>query len=365
MTLLEQQVGDDDFMRARPVIALPDGTIVAGEQRWRARGRIKRATCFALFADLNAAQQLEWSVRDNNHAGEFIPDALQHLLGDDRRPDRLALMGFTSDDVDHLLGTVTADHASDDTEPAAAPAEPRTKSGDLWALGEHRLLCGDAASRYDLDRVYGSVKVGCILADPPYGQNLDTDYAPIMGSMRGAPNMRGRGRTYRPVAGDDGPFDASHLAIYFADCQEQFWFGADFYRRTLSTEDRDGSWLVWDKRNAATDTVIGSGFELLWSKAGHKRDILRHYWCGAFGDPEARNRSHPTQKPTKLLGEILQRWAPSACIVADPFLGSGSTLLACENTGRVCYGLELDPGYCDVILDRWSRHTSRTPELLK
>lgn len=364
MTLLEQQVGDDDFMRARPVIALPDGTIVAGEQRWRARGRIKRATCFALFADLDATQQLEWSVRDNNHAGEFVPDALQQLLGGERRPDRLALMGFTNDDVDRLLGAVVPDRGGDDdAEPVELPAEPRTKTGNLWALGDHRLLCGDALSICDLDRIYGgSVKVECVLTDPPYGQNLNTDYAPIMGSARSA--MWRPGRTYRPIAGDDGPFDASRLTTYFVTCPEQFWFGADFYRRTLSTNDRDGSWLVWDKRSEATDAVIGSGFELLWSKTGHKRDILRHYWCGAFGDPEARDRSHPTQKPTQLLVEILQRWAPAGCIVADPFLGSGSTLLACEHTGRVCYGLELDPGYCDVILDRWSRHTNGTPTLL-
>lgn len=219
-------------------------------------------------------------------------------------------------------------------------------------LGEHRLLCGDSSNREQLDRLYGDVTVGCVLTDPPYGINLATDY-----STRPSGGIA-RPKAYRPVHGDDQPFDAGPLAAYFAAVVEQFWFGADYYRRTLSSDDLDGSWLVWDKRNENTDSGLGSGFELIWSHSRHKRDLLRHFFYGAFGS-EGAGREHPTQKPTPLLAEILERWAPEGCIVADPFAGSGSTLIACENLRHRCYAMEIDPAYCDVIVDRWERHTGQ------
>ena len=86
--------------------------------------------------------------------------------------------------------------------------------------------------------------------------------------------------------------------------------------------------------------------------------MLRHFQYGAFGN-DAAKRVHPTQKPVVLLEDILVRWVPEGCIVADPFAGSGSTLIAAENLGRHCYAIEIDPGYCDVIVDRWERHTGR------
>jgi len=113
------------------------------------------------------------------------------------------------------------------------------------------------------------------------------------------------------------------------------------------------------KEDGSQDDVLGSTFELAWTATAHQRRILRHYWCGAFGDAENRERHHPTQKPTKLLADILTRWAPESCTVADPFGGSGSTLIAAEQTGRTCYTIELDPAYCDVIVQRWENLTGR------
>jgi site-specific DNA-methyltransferase (adenine-specific) len=90
--------------------------------------------------------------------------------------------------------------------------------------------------------------------------------------------------------------------------------------------------------------------------------VLRHRWVGAFGDPEARNRYHPTQKPTVLLRDILTRWAPEGGTVLDPYAGAGSTLLACEQTGRTAFVSELSPAYVDVIIARWEHLTGRTAE---
>lgn len=175
--ILEQQVADDSFMRARPVIALPDGLIVAGEQRWRARAKIGRETCFAFFADLDDAERVEWAARDNNHAGEWVGDALGELLGDERRPDRLALMGFTLDDVDKLVRPAKRDRgsAAGSDDLPDLPEEPETRPGDVIELGAHRLICGDATKDGVLDRLLargasgpGAARVDAVITDPPY-----------------------------------------------------------------------------------------------------------------------------------------------------------------------------------------------------
>jgi DNA modification methylase len=243
-----------------------------------------------------------------------------------------------------------------------APAEPVTVLGDLWELGPHRLLCGNAQMPEHLDRLLEDSRPDAILTDPPYGMNLDTDYTVRpRGSDRGLLKDR-PAKTYRPVLGDDEPFDAGFLAAQFSDVAEQFWFGADYYRRTLSEQDTDGSWLVWDKRGEGADNGIGSGFELIWSKQKHKRDLLRYFWYGAFG-AEASKRVHPTQKPTKLLAEILERWTKPGAVVADLFGGSGSVLIAAHGTSRAGRVMELDPYYCDVICRRYQEHAGTKPVL--
>jgi DNA modification methylase len=232
------------------------------------------------------------------------------------------------------------------------PDEPDSKPGEVYDLGPHRLVCGDSESVEALDLLMNGETAGCVLTDPPYGISLDTGkrHTGLGGLLNGTPV-----KEYRPVANDDRPFDAGFLYSYLAAAKEQFWFGANYYRRTIPDDDLSGSWLVWDKRNEATDVVHGSGFELVWSRQKHKQDLLRFFHSGAFG-AEARNRYHPTQKPVALLAEILGRWSPKGCVVVDPFGGSGSTLLAAERCGMRAFLVELDPGYCDVIRKRWEQH---------
>jgi site-specific DNA-methyltransferase (adenine-specific) len=334
--------------------------VLAGNHTLAAARELGWQDVAATFVDVDEDQAARIVLVDNrsNDVAGYDDGELTALLASLPNLDGT---GYEPMDLDALLADAGGASSQDDTAPGDVPEDPRTKLGDLYMLGEHRLLCGDSANPANLDRLYAGVDVGCVLTDPPYGISLDTNYTK-------RPNRPGRGllgdqpqRIYRPVAGDDQPFDAAPLSTYFSSVAEQFWFGADYYRRTLSANDGDGSWLVWDKRNEATDITPGSGFELLWSRRPHKRDLLRFFMYGAFG-AEASNRVHPTQKPTPLLAEILDRWAPAGCVVADPFLGSGSTLIACEKVGRTCFGLELDAGYCDVIVDRWERHTGLEAE---
>jgi DNA modification methylase len=263
--------------------------------------------------------------------------------------------------LDDLSATAKARIARDaaDTPDEEAAKEPIAKTGDVWIVGSHRIACGDAYDPATIDRLLAGKNPDCVLTDPPYGINLDTDYSGIKGSLVGIP-LYGGGRKYRKVEGDDKPFDAAPIRARFASVKEQFWFGANYYRRTLSDSDLDGSWLVWDKRiTESSDKMIGSGFELLWSATPHKQDLLRFYFAGAFG-VEARDRFHPTQKPTPMLTEIILRWTKPGAIVIDTFAGSGSTLVAAAKAGRIGYGVEIDPLYVDVIVRRLEKATGET-----
>lgn len=137
----------------------------------------------------------------------------------------------------------------------------------------------------------------------------------------------------------------------------------------------NGSWIVWDKRangnddikqDLSSDKMYGSCFELCWSKNKHKRDIARIKWAGVFGTEKEfdHKRHHPTQKPTALVQWFLDRYSKENWKILDLFGGSGSTLIACEQLNRKCYMMELDPKYCDVILQRWENLTGKKAVLL-
>lgn len=237
-----------------------------------------------------------------------------------------------------------------DTTPDDGPT--RTQPGDLWIIaGKHRVMCGDATSAEDVERLMDGKRASAVLTDPPYGMNLDTDWSGAIGSI-GQRNGT-RGNKYKPVTGDDKAFDPTHLFLMFDYVSEMFLFGADYYADRIPGRE-NGSWLVWDKRKESQADAIGSEFELCWSKNKHKRRMLRHDWFGFLSSGnsrEAQSRVHPTQKPTSLLTDIITQWV-AGDIIVDAYLGSGTTLIAAHRENRTCYGLEIEPRYCDVILKR-------------
>lgn len=232
----------------------------------------------------------------------------------------------------------------EDAVPETAPAV--TKLGDIWTLGSHRLMCGDSTDSEQVARLMNGEKADMVFTDPPYGMNLDTDYSKLPSTKKSG------NKTYNKVIGDDKEFDPK-IIIDLAD--EVIAFGADYYADKLP---KGGSWYVWDKRVTENfDAMIGSAFELAWSKKKHKREIARFNNTLFSGESEAKNKVHPTQKPTKLIEWFFNKI--KCHIVVDLFLGSGSTLIACEKTNRKCYGMELDTKYCDIIIKRWQDFTGK------
>jgi DNA modification methylase len=343
------------FGQQKPIVVDTSGVVRAGNGTLAAAKALGWDSVEVVETDLQGSEATAYAIADNRTAelagwdDEVLAATLGAIAADD--PDLLAAAGYDEKELEQLMAETFGEVVEDDVpEP---PADPITKPGDLWALGEHRVLCGDSTKAEDVERVMGGAVADLVVADPPYGMNLDTDYSKL-------PSTKAEGnKNYEPVFGDDADFD--YREIKLPQHSEGFWFGADYYARTLP---QGGSWIVWDKRvEEQFDKMFGSAFELIWSIARHKREIIRHNCTLFSGNNEARGRVHPTTKPTAVIAWIIKRYGGRG-IILDPFLGSGTTLIAAEQLNRKCYGLEISPAYCDVIIQRWENLTEQKAKLL-
>lgn len=338
------------------VVQRSSGHILAGNHTWKAAKQLGWTEITTHFIDCDDDQAMRILLADNraNDLASYDDAALAALLHELSITDAgLAGTLFDGDALDDLISKIGEPAEADDT-PDSAPAI--TQLGDIWLLGNHRLMCGDSLDAATLDRLMNGAKADCIMTDPPYGMALETDYKKM---------HKNGGGTWKPVIGDDKPFDPTFQMDYFHNVAEQWWWGADYYRKQIPD---GGSWLVWDKRFHETmqlEQALGNHFELAWTKQKHLRVVLRHLWAGHHGmqREDTKQRVHPTQKPTALIADIFARWVKPKALVVDLFAGSGSTLIACEITDRTCYTIELDPQYCDVICARYEKQTGNKPRL--
>ena len=355
-----------EFGFISPILCDTENNIIAGHGRLMAAEKMGLETVPVVKIEgLTEEQRRAYIIADNRltELGGWNMDAVNIELAD------LDAVGFNIDvtGFDFDLGE---DPEIIEDEAPEPPAEARTKLGDIWQLGDHRLICGDSTDIAVVDKLMDGAKADMVLSDPPYGMNLDTDFSTIKGSMKslGRKNHT-EGNKYEKVIGDNEDFKPELITTFFANfdyVKEIFLFGADYFAEMLPDKNK-GSWLVWDKRKESQADAIGSEFELIWSRNKHKRRMLRHDWFGFLSSEngaDARNRVHPTQKPITLLVDILNQWGKDANVIVDLYGGSGSTLIACEQTGRKCYMVELDPIYCDVIVDRWEKLTGRKAALV-
>lgn len=290
-------------------------------------------------------------IAANQNAGEWDNELLTEMLNDITELDASFDMALTMLDEKELethLGTTVKEHTrkgatgvDEDEVPEVIP--PRTQLGDRYQLGEHRLMCGDSMLEENVTKLIGDKKIDMVFTDPPYGMNLDTNFAKT---------KRVKGNSYKPVLNDNKEFDPSTILSRFSEVQDVILWGADYYSKYLPV---NGSWFVWDKKKEDLDASIGSSFELCWSKKLRKREICRILWSGFTAKERNEKRVHPTQKPIALVEWFFERIEGNR--VLDLFGGSGSTLIACEKTNRQCFMMELDPHYCDVIVERWEKYT--------
>ena len=352
-----------EFGQRKPIVITEAGVIVAGNGTVEAAKRLgwtdievvkvpndwtpDKVKAFAI-ADNRTAELANWNQ-------EVLTSQLLELEAEGWE---LAEFGFEPLELPNEDKPIIEDEI-----PESAPG--RVALGDIWQLGRHRVICGDATSMTQIKKMMDGQKADLIYTDPPYGMFLDTDYSSMESKFKGSTG----GNKYGSVIGDNLDFKPELITTIFDNfsyCNEVFIWGADYFSEHLP-EKNAGSWIVWDKRgDESADKMFGSTFELCWSKTRHKREIARVKWAGIFGMEKEhdKKRQHPTQKPVLLAKWFIDKWASKSQIIVDLYLGSGSTLLACEQLDKSCYGMELDPKYCDVIIERWEKLTGQKAELL-
>ena len=353
----------EKFGFKQPIIVDSNRVIIAGHTRLEAAKSLGMAEVPCIVADdLTDAQVKALRLADNKVAefSEWEMNLLGEELGELAEISDIDMgdFGFDLSEFDNIGLDDKETEVVEDEVPEEV--EHVCKKGEIWQLGEHRLMCGDSTDADAVAKLMNGERADLVFTDPPYGMNLDTDYSSMQGFGQG------------------GKYDAGHVddftpdmvqAVLNLNAKETFIWGADYFAELIPNRN-DGSFIVWDKRaneggtieqDESSDKMFGSCFELCWSKTKHKRDIARVKWAGMFGMNQTTDakRVHPTQKPIALVAWFLNRYGKEGDIVIDLFGGSGSTMIACEQLGRKCRMMELDPHYCDVIIARWENHTGQ------
>jgi DNA modification methylase len=342
------------MLEIRPIVVNDEMVVLGGNMRLKAcieAGLTKVPIIKA--SSLTPEQQKEFIIKDNVGFGEWEWD----VLANEWDVEKLTDWGLDIPDYEPKVL-----EAEEDDFEVPETVQTDIVLGDLFEIGEHRLLCGDSTDSDQVEKLMNGQKADMVFTDPPYGMKLDADYSGMKSEI-----FKGGigGKKYDNIKGDHEDFTEELINTIFAcfsDCKEIFIWGADYFAELLPNKN-DGSWVVWDKRangnddieeDKSSDKMYGSTFELCWSKNKHKRDIARVKWAGIFGMPsqDTKGRVHPTQKPIELANWFFNKWGKDNDLIADLYLGGGTTMVAANQLKRKCYGMELDPKYCQVIIDR-------------
>lgn len=307
--------------------------IIGGHQRlkvWESMGNTD-VDCVEL--DLTYEKERELNVRLNKNTGGWDDE----LLKDYFDYEELTEWGFTPDELFDQDEVFMDGEIDDDEIPEVK--ESRVVRGDIWQLGEHRVMCGDSTSSDDVEKLMNGEKVDFVFTDPPYGMNAVSNSGVL--SARYKTDILGDNNT-------DVANDSFNLIHNLFDCK-QVWWGANYYSNSLPNAE---GWIAWDKNNGGNDQT---DCELAWTNF---RSVCRLYKKAS----EKTNRIHPTQKPVDLFLWTINKFKVDFNIVLDVFLGSGSTLIGAEKLGKVCYGMEMDEHFCNVLINRWEQYTGKIAE---
>lgn len=359
----------ETFGYVDPIIVNSDGTIIGGHQRYNVLLDLGYDTTQVVIVDATKDQEKALNIALNKITGEWDEEKLCDLLIElDLSDIDIQLSGFTYDELENLKVKFDNDEAQEDEdfdeEAALADArkETRTKRGDVWILGEHRLICGDARDAQDMERLMGGMKADLFLTDPPY----NVDYVGKTKDALKIENDKMADQEFRDF-----------LLRAFTVAKGAMKSGAVFY---IWHADSKG----YNFRGACMDAGWQVRQCLIWAKDSHvlgRQDYqwqhepclygwnegASHVWYSdrkqttllQFDKP-SRSKEHPTMKPIPLFGYLIQNSTKSGDIVLDSFCGSGTTIMAAEQLGRRAYCVELDEVYCDVIVKRWEEFTGDT-----
>lgn len=348
-----------------PIIIDKKNVIVAGHTRYKAAQQLGLETVPCIIADDLTPKQIKaFRLADNKTAEkaewetEFLSDELKELLDVD-----MGAFGFEDvlDDLEEEL------EAQEDDYEMELPEDPRAKTGQIWQLGKHRLMCGDSTKKTDVLQLVGGCKMDILITDPPYNVSYEgktKDNLKIQNDNLNSEDFR------------------TFLRDAFKNADDVMREGAAFYIWYASSEAinfesacNDAGWkirqnLIWEK-----NTFVLGRQDYQWNHEpclyGWK-DGAAHTWMSdrkqttilKFNRP-IRNDIHPTMKPIPLFNYQIKNSTRSGDKVLDLFGGSGTTIMACEQNGRTAYVMEYDPKYADAIIDRWQTYTGEKAVLLE
>jgi DNA modification methylase len=367
----------------QPLVVDGDGTLVVGHTRWRAAAKLGLTKVPVHVAvDLTPDQIRAYRIADNatNELAEWNYDLLPIELAALRDADfDLGLLGFDPAELSRLTGAGPTEGLTDADEVPEPPDDPVTKPGDLWRLGEHRLLCGDSTNEQDVDRVMDGRKAALVATDPPYlvdytGERPDKD-----GGNRGGKDwshvyhevdIPDADKFFRGVFSNVVRVIAPHSAIY---CWHAHKRQADIDRVWADLGILNHQQVIWVKPTAVFGRcfwhqrhepclmgwVKGSMPEFARDQGMDLNTIWEVDW---EGKARVVGNEHPTQKPVEIFAKPIRRHTRPGDVCFEPFSGSGSQLIAATQEGRRCYAVELEPRFVDVAVRRWERFTGKKAE---
>ena len=355
------------FGQQKPIVVDKGNVVRAGNGTLEAARSLGWEEISVVRSELLGAEMTAFAIADNRTAelAEWDQDVLAASLQALDEEDLPASdIGFSAYEMREILDSTQPPVEIQQDDPSEAPADPITKPGDLWLLGEHRVLCGDATDREDVERLLEGTRPRLMVTDPPYG----VDYTGGVGNDSDLWVQPERER----LEGDDSAdlyIPAMVVAAEVLDPSAAVYlWHADIHADTAISSARIAGFepravIVWNKGNAHYGAFMAHYLQkhepCLYAVRGSA------HFVGASNektvwdiDQPSRNEHHPTQKPVEVMARAIRNHdAPE---VMDPFLGSGTTLIAAHQLGRRCYGIEISPAYCDVIVRRWETLTGLT-----
>ncbi len=398
-----------EFGFRQPIVVDAEGVIIVGHTRWKAAKKLGLARVPVHVAcDLSAEQIRAYRIADNQTATlaewdfDLLPIEIKELQ--DAHYD-LALLGFEDKELVQMLESEVVTGLTDPDEVPEPPDDPITQPGDLWILGDHRLLCGDSGSTADVDRLLDGARIHLVNSDPPYNVKVEPrsnnaiaagksgawgrDWKNALHHQSFDVARQGPKKATGKMRAKDRPLENDFVTPEEFDRLLLAWFG-QFSR--VRVDGRSfyiwggyanlGNYppalracglyfsqaIVWDKQHPVlTRKDFMGAFELAfygWKEgAGHKfygPNNETDLWHVKKVNPQSM--VHLTEKPVELAVRAMQYSSKPGENVLDLFGGSGSTLIGAEQTGRRAYLMEMDPPYCDVIVQRWEKFTGKKAE---
>lgn len=345
-----------EFGFTNPILLSPDNSIIAGHGRLQAVKRLghEEVPCI-IISGLTKTQIKALIIADNQlalNAGWDLDKLSVEVEGLKDEDFNIDILGFEDDFIKDLLNKENEGLTDEDAVPEVKE-NPKSKLGDIFILGNHRLMCGDATIQSDVEKLMNKSLADMVFTDPPYGVNYQS-------------NMRTKSEKFEVIKNDDVELDIVPIIKTFSKGWVFIWTTWKVLDKWLNNTKELGfpsNMVIWFKGGGGIGDLkktFSTDYEtaLVWNRGAElcgKR--IGSVW--KINKDGATNYLHPTQKPVALALEALDKTTKAGFKILDLFGGSGSTLIACEKTNRINHTMELDPKYCDVIIQRWQQYTGK------